>query len=99
MESQSTTATVGEPVKQNVASAYSRPLAPDEERLLTHISRFGSDGYPVEKIAGRWIWRYCSLSAPVVYKTRRECTAAFEAFHGMLIAIKGANAQRKALSL
>ena len=65
----------------------SRGVTPDERALLNHVSRWGSDGYPVQKIGSRWHWRdWRSVKgAPVVYRTKREAVAAFEAFYQIVL--------------
>ena len=63
-----------------------RGLTTDERDLLTHISMWGSDGYPVKKLGPKWTWSYRSISGPpVLFKTRRGAVASFEAFHQVLI--------------
>ncbi len=64
-----------------------RGITEDERALLTHVMRWGSDGYPVERIGRAWHWRdWRSVrGAPTVYRTKREAVAAFEAFHGILL--------------
>jgi hypothetical protein len=56
------------------------PLSDDEAALLYHVGRYGSDGYPIERVGRRWHWRAWRgvRGAPVVYKTKRSATAAFE---------------------
>src|SRR3990167_6131097 len=77
-----------------------RPLTGDDRALLVHVSRWGSDGYPVRRVGGRcWTWDYRSLSAPERYATKREAVAAFEAYHAVLISSAGAEAKRRALPL
>lgn len=62
-------------------------LNEDENALLVHISRWGSDGYPVRKVGRKgWTWSYRAISGPpALYKTKREAVAMFERFHGMLL--------------
>ena len=65
-----------------------RALTPDEKDLLTHWSRFGSDGYPIRKLrAGVWVWEsYRSVAgAPCTFRTRKAAWAAFERFIEILI--------------
>lgn len=63
-----------------------RGLTTDERNLLAHISMWGSDGYPVRKLGAKWTWSYRSISGPpVLFKTKREAVASFEAFHQVLI--------------
>ncbi len=64
-----------------------RGLSEDERALLTHVSRFGSDGYPVEKLGRGWSWGpWRSIKGPpCIYKTKREAVESFERFHDVLI--------------
>ena len=77
-----------------------RQITEDELALMNHIVRWGSDGYPIQKVKSRWQWtQWRSVKgAPVVYKTKREATAAFEAFHNMLIDAYGEQRQREYLA-
>ena len=63
-------------------------LSESEAGFLSHMGRWGSDGYPCRKLKGaHWVWDefYGIKGAPVVYKTRRECMAAIEAYVDTLI--------------
>lgn len=62
-------------------------LTEDEQGLLNHIIRWGSDGYPVRKFGRGWTWGpFRSIKgSPIVYKTKREATAAFEAYEQHLM--------------
>lgn len=53
-------------------------LSEQESAFMGHMTRWGSDGYPVRKIGNGWQWVefYGIKGAPVVYKTKK---AAFEA--------------------
>ena len=57
-------------------------LTEQEEFILTHISRCGSDGYEafVTKIHGRWFVHGC----PKAFKTKREATSHFETYLNIL---------------
>jgi hypothetical protein len=77
---------------------YTRPLSDDDRALMTHISLWGSTGYPVRRLGSRWTWDYRSLSAPGVYKTRREAVAAFETYMAVLRDCYSAEAYRRALA-
>lgn len=58
-----------------------RPLHDDERALLNHVMRWGSDGYPVARVASRhWSWSFRTLSAPRCYPTKREATTSFETY-------------------
>lgn len=62
-------------------------LTMGESDLLAHVSRWGSDGYPIQKCrGGRWIWTemFGIKGAPVVYKTKREVTQAIENYLDVL---------------
>lgn len=70
-------------------------LTENEERLLTHVSMWGAPSYPIRKLApGRWVWEeFCGIKgAPVVYKTKRAATEAFERFYDLLIDRKAGRA-------
>ncbi len=64
-----------------------RGITGGERELLAHISRWGSDGYPVAKAGRRWIWYefYGVKGSPIVYRTKKDAVAAFETFHGILL--------------
>lgn len=78
--------------------AYDRPLTEDERWLVDHVSMWGSDGYPVRKRGNHWSWDCRSLKSPTVYKTKREATAAFEAYLDVLHSCKAAESYRAALA-
>lgn len=66
-----------------------RGLTDDERSLLTHVTRFGSDGYPIRKLSRGWVWSYRGIAgSPSVFKTRRAAVASFEAFYLVLIDAK-----------
>ncbi len=65
-----------------------QPLSDDEAALLYHVQRFGSDGYPVERLGRRgWIvrdWR--TVKGPsIVYRTKRAATLQFEAWTSLAL--------------
>jgi hypothetical protein len=54
-----------------------------ESFMLNHISRFGSTGYPVQKVGSHhWSWQYGngddSHACPVVFPTKKQAVASFE---------------------
>jgi hypothetical protein len=62
-------------------------LTESENRFLSHMSMWGSAGYPVRKVGtGRWIWDefHGVKGAPVVYRTKRDCVDAIETYIGVL---------------
>lgn len=63
------------------------PLTDGEAELLCHISRWGSDGYPIERVGRSWHWRTWRTvrGSPIVYKTKRAATEAFEAWHDLAL--------------
>ena len=79
-------------------SRIGRPLNEDERGLLTHLSMWGSDGYPVRKLGRKWTWGFRSLDAPVCYATKREAWTAFEAFYDVLVDASGEEARDRALA-
>ena len=61
-------------------------LTADERDLMTHISRFGSSGYPLVKLGKSWSWNYRdSISSAEKFPTRKAAIASFEAYHSTLI--------------
>ena len=79
----------------------SRPLDDNERQLLTHVMRFGADGYPVQKIGNRWHWQdaHGVPGAPTTWKTKREAVEAFERFVNTLMdrQARARDAERRAL--
>ncbi|MFL5909461.1 MAG: hypothetical protein ACJ768_02665 [Gaiellaceae bacterium] len=77
---------------------HDRPLTEDEQSLVTHISMWGSDGYPVRKLGRGWWWEYReTVKAPQIYKTKRAAVAAFETFLEVLHCCLRAAAYRRAM--
>ena len=63
-----------------------RHLSEDENGLLVHVSMWGSTGYPVNKIGRKWSWSFRGIKGPpVVFKTKREAVASFEAYYSILL--------------
>ena len=63
-----------------------RGISEDERWLLNHCMLWGSDGYPVYKLGRGWVWGTDHVKGPpVVFKTKREAVASFEAFEQVLI--------------
>lgn len=69
-----------------------REITEDERALLVHINRFGSDGYPINKLANGhgWTWGpFRSVQGPpVVFETKRQAVASFESFLRVLATAK-----------
>lgn len=65
-----------------------RGINEDEQALMTHVTMWGSDGYPVRKCGRKWTWDYRSLKCPVLYRTKREAVASFEAYWDILLDAK-----------
>lgn len=61
-------------------------LTENERRFLTHNTRWGSDGYPITKIKGGWVWHesYGVKGAPVVFKTKKAAGEAIENYIDIL---------------
>jgi len=76
-----------------------RELTAGERSLMTHVSMWGSDGYPITKLKRGWIWGTSEVNGPpVVFKTKREAVQSFERFHDVLIAAYGEEAQARAIA-
>lgn len=78
-------------------SAPRRHLSDAERALLTHVSRWGSDGYPVVRLGRKWAIDTPATRIPTCFKTKREAVAAFERYLDVLIAARGVEAHRSAL--
>jgi len=63
------------------------PLSDDEAGLLYHVQRWGSDGYPIERVGRSWHWRdWRSVrGAPVAYRTKTAAVGAFEAWEELAL--------------
>ena len=75
-----------------------RPVTEEEKRLLTHVSMFGSDGYPIQKLGGKWQIDHSAIHHPVLFKTKKEAVSAFEAFHDVLLEALAGAAYAKAVA-
>ena len=63
-----------------------RGLTADERKLMTHMSMWGSDGYPLRKLGRGWIVQGVRGlgSFPKVYKTKKEAASMWERYVGIL---------------
>ena len=64
-----------------------RGITEDERALVQHVTRWGSDGYPVRRVGRHWhvdSWRSVP-GFPCVFRTKRDAVAAFERFHEVLL--------------
>jgi hypothetical protein len=66
---------------------FSVHLTEGENQLLQHISRWGSDGYPVHKLGRKWTVdsMFGAGGFPTTFKTKREAVARFEAYYTLLV--------------
>jgi hypothetical protein len=58
-----------------------------EERLMNHISMFGSDGYPIGKLGRGWVWLWSwdtVTGPPTVWKRKKDAVAYVEKFLDIL---------------
>ena len=62
-------------------------LSEDEAFVITHVSHFGSDGYPIRKLGRKWTWGPIRgiNGPPAVFTTKREAVKSFEAYHDILL--------------
>lgn len=68
-------------------SDAARPISDNERQLMSHVTMFGSDSWPIRKLrAGIWVWGpfFGVNGPPTVFKTKREATASFSAFLDVL---------------
>jgi len=62
-----------------------RGITPDEGDLMTHVSMFGAEGYPIRKYGRKWSWGTDRVKGPpVLFRTKAEAVASFEAFMAVL---------------
>ena len=78
--------------------AHLPPLTEDEIYLLDHVCRWGSDGYPIQKIGREWSWGAVRSvkGHPCLFKTKREAIESFEAFYNTLLDRSGEEARLRA---
>ena len=62
-------------------------LSEAEHRLMDHVTRWGSDGYPVRKVGRGWHVEqsFGVEGIPMVFKTKREAVEAFERWHALML--------------
>jgi hypothetical protein len=91
-------ALAGEPIDYDIDldTEDTSPLDPDvllptrqitegERRLLQHISQWGSEGYPIQKVGRGWTWGADGVRGPpVLFKTKREAIESFEKYLDIL---------------
>jgi len=75
-----------------------RDLTVDERDALSHSSRWGSDGRPIERIGRGWTYRWRSIEAPALYRTKREAVDAWETLLAIYRRISGLRARECALA-
>lgn len=61
------------------------PLTDNERQLMAHVMRWGSAGYPVQRIGSRWFWHdaFGVKGSPVAYRTKKAAVAAFDAWYDL----------------
>ncbi len=64
-----------------------QPLTDDEAALLYHVQMFGANGYPVERLGRRWVFRDWRTvrGPPVMFRTKRAAVAQFEAWEALAL--------------
>lgn len=55
-------------------------------------------GYPIKKLGSKWTWSFRSISAPVLFKTKRAATDSFVAYMGVLRDCAGNEAYLRAVA-
>ena len=71
-------------------------LTEDEQAVLTHWTRFGSDGYPVSKLGAKWRLDSPLTSGVPLFKTKYAAVRAWEIIIAKLIRLKGLEAYERA---
>lgn len=61
-------------------------LTQAESDFMGHMTMWGSDGFPIMKVKGGWLWKeaFGIKGAPVVYKTKKACKEAIEKYLAVL---------------
>ena len=60
-------------------------LSEDEAFVLTHVSRWGSDGYPIHKLGRGWAWGPMrGIGGSPKVRTKREAVRLFELYLDIL---------------
>lgn len=61
-------------------------LTQAESDFHSHMTRWGSDGYPAQKRGRKWFWVECHgvSGSPTAYQTKREAVVEIEAYLAML---------------
>lgn len=75
-----------------------RTLTEDETAASNHACRYGSDGWPVRKVGRGWTWDRGTLSAPCLYRTRREAEDSWQVHLAIFRRIGGLQAQQRAIA-
>lgn len=60
-------------------------LNADENQLVTHISRWGSTGYPVHPVGSAWSWSFLTLNTPLLFRSKKAASQDFEEYHQSLL--------------
>ena len=57
-----------------------------ESSFMAHMARWGSAGYPVSRLNGRWFWtEFCAVRGiPSPFKTKRDAFAAIDRYLDIL---------------
>src|SRR6476659_4699548 len=77
-----------------------RGITEDEKALVQHCCMWGSKGYPVRRLGGKWAWGpWRSIQGPpTMFRTKREAAASFEAFYEVLTREMGDAARERAVA-
>lgn len=79
-----------------------RCLTESERALLVHLSRWGSDGYPIQRYAKGRKWSWGGFQGikgpPTMFKTKREAIESFEVYYGILRELAGQEAYARAIA-
>lgn len=61
-------------------------LTEDEAFILTHVQRWGSEGYPIHRVGHGWTWGPIAgvRGLPYTVQTKREAVRLFELYLDIL---------------
>ncbi len=75
----------GKEEPRNCARRSEGRLSEEEARLMTHVSRWGSDGYPIKRCGRGWSWGTDDVKGPPeIFKTKRAAAESFERWEGIM---------------
>lgn len=73
-------------------------LTEAERRLMTHVSMFGSAGYPLRKLGRKWTLDHDAIPHAPLYATKRAAVEAFEIYEAIWRRLSGLASHERAMT-